>query len=240
MWKQQEEVQEFMRLGGQAVGDHPELSPIEPESQVAMGRLHAEIAALVLRLGALRGLAPLRARLILEESGETTEGLSTEDLVAVADGLIDNLYVTIGAAAAFGIDLEPIWDAVHGANLAKFPACEACNGVGNLMVYGDGISVAGQLAACGSCDGRGRVAIRDAQGKVMKPRGWKPADVGAVLDAQGAVYRPDDPQAPLRRIARAAGCKCGLPPLTWTNPEHHGTGCPMVRGGPLEPNPGAR
>jgi hypothetical protein len=33
--------------------------------------------------------------------------------------LADLIYVAIGTAVALGVDLRPVWDAVHAANLAK-------------------------------------------------------------------------------------------------------------------------
>lgn len=82
--------------------------------------------------------AELRARLILEEAVETAVGLvggqragdlvaefgmktgwDPPDLVEAVDGLCDLVYVALGTAEAIGIDLEPFWDLVHGANMAK-------------------------------------------------------------------------------------------------------------------------
>jgi predicted HAD superfamily Cof-like phosphohydrolase len=86
----------------------------------------------------------LRARLILEEAFETVEGLvgsmdavrvldgaercwlnrkpknnGMPSLPEVADGIADLIYVALGTAVACGIDMAPIWDAVHASNMAK-------------------------------------------------------------------------------------------------------------------------
>lgn len=61
----------------------------------------------------------LRLALMQEEMDETREAINFGELPEVADGLVDLIYVAIGAAIAFGIDLRPCWDAVHAANLAK-------------------------------------------------------------------------------------------------------------------------
>lgn len=74
----------------------------------------------------------LRARLINEEYRETfaalqklhvaaagTDAELPEHLGAVADGLADLIFVCIGTAITFGVDLRPVWDAVAAANLAK-------------------------------------------------------------------------------------------------------------------------
>lgn len=44
------------------------------------------------------------------------------DLVEVADGLPDMIYVIIGCALEFGIPLERVFEAVHRANMAKVGA----------------------------------------------------------------------------------------------------------------------
>lgn len=52
------------------------------------------------------GLALLRTRLAVEELAETVVALHERDLVEVADGLADLLYVVAGAAAAYGAELD--------------------------------------------------------------------------------------------------------------------------------------
>ena len=61
----------------------------------------------------------LRLELLLEECGETIDGLSRADLPAIADGLCDLIYVALGTAVQLGINLEPLFAAVHAANMAK-------------------------------------------------------------------------------------------------------------------------
>lgn len=78
----------------------------------------------------------LRADLIYEESGETIRALgvlrqiirsgSTLDdeearayYEEVADGLVDTIYVCIGAALELGIPLDRVWTEVQAANMRK-------------------------------------------------------------------------------------------------------------------------
>lgn len=61
----------------------------------------------------------LRIRLIQEEFDELKEAIEKKDLVSIADGLADILYVVYGAAVTFGIDMEPIFDEVHRSNMSK-------------------------------------------------------------------------------------------------------------------------
>lgn len=69
--------------------------------------------------------AKLRIRLIEEEAAELVQAIMDNDTAAIADGCADLVYVTIGAALAFGIDLPPVWDAVVAANNAKVK--DGCN-----------------------------------------------------------------------------------------------------------------
>lgn len=61
----------------------------------------------------------LRAELIREEAGETVDAIEAADLIGAIDGFCDLLCVIYGAAAEFGVDLEPFWDEVHRTNMAK-------------------------------------------------------------------------------------------------------------------------
>lgn len=61
----------------------------------------------------------LRLDLIEEELEELTLATQLKDVVGVADAIADLLYVTFGAAAAFGIDIRPIWTEVQRSNMAK-------------------------------------------------------------------------------------------------------------------------
>jgi predicted HAD superfamily Cof-like phosphohydrolase len=61
----------------------------------------------------------LRISLIEEELEELKEAMGKEDIVGVADALTDILYVTYGAGAAFGIDLDKCFKEVHSSNMSK-------------------------------------------------------------------------------------------------------------------------
>lgn len=66
-----------------------------------------------------RSVIDLKLRHITEESGELREAFANGDLAGVADACADLIYVAVSAAQAAGIDLRPVWDAVHTANMAK-------------------------------------------------------------------------------------------------------------------------
>jgi len=61
----------------------------------------------------------LRGRLIAEEITELADAIDAGDLPGAVDGIVDAIYVLVGTAVTFGVDLAPIWDAVHTANMAK-------------------------------------------------------------------------------------------------------------------------
>lgn len=106
----------------------------------------------------------LRRRLLVEEAKELLQALNARNLVEVADGLTDLIYIAVGTALEFGIDLTAVWNEVHRSNMRKYPVCEKCAGKG-----------------CPTCDGRGTVIRRRDDGKVLKPEGWAPPDVAGVL-----------------------------------------------------------
>lgn len=62
----------------------------------------------------------LRERLINEEAKEFAYAQVGGNPVTVADAIADLLYVTLGAAVAWGIDIEPVFEEVHAANMRKF------------------------------------------------------------------------------------------------------------------------
>lgn len=57
--------------------------------------------------------------LICEELAEVELAVAHKDIVEVAHELTDLLYVCYYMANAYGIYIEPIFDAIHQANMAK-------------------------------------------------------------------------------------------------------------------------
>lgn len=90
MNKMQLQIEEFHRKFGHVIGEAPQIS--RPE---------------------------LRVKLIREEAKETCDAIEAGDLPQAIDGICDLLYVAIGTAVEFGIDLEPFFDEVHRTNMLK-------------------------------------------------------------------------------------------------------------------------
>lgn len=63
--------------------------------------------------------AKLRVKLIQEEFNELQDEIAAGNLVGIADGLADILYVVYGAAVSYGIDMEPVFNEVHRSNMSK-------------------------------------------------------------------------------------------------------------------------
>jgi len=61
----------------------------------------------------------VRTALITEELLELCLALARRDLPETADALADLIYVLVGTALSFGIDLRPVWEEVHRSNMAK-------------------------------------------------------------------------------------------------------------------------
>lgn len=65
------------------------------------------------------GEADLRVRLLREEVCEYETAVSAGDVVELADGLADIVYVVYGTALAHGIDLDAVLEEVHRSNMSK-------------------------------------------------------------------------------------------------------------------------
>lgn len=61
----------------------------------------------------------LRIELIREELAELQQGIAEGNLVLIADGCADLLYVIYGTALEYGIDIDPIFAEVHRSNMSK-------------------------------------------------------------------------------------------------------------------------
>lgn len=179
--------------------EHLKSTPTAPDPEVHQERLR-DVSAKLLSVsqdfaqlakqfpgGAASRSTMLGARLMIEELGEVLAAMAEGDLVELADGLADLQIVTNWAALAHGIPLEEVHAEVHRSNMAKFPVCPTCRGSGKETLK---LSAAASffnggdedaVVQCEGCGGAGRLVIRDAGGKYLKPEGWTPPDVAAVL-----------------------------------------------------------
>jgi predicted HAD superfamily Cof-like phosphohydrolase len=115
MDKIQQGVSDFMVAAKQTVRKRPTEAPFD--ERVLRVKLLLEE---VLELAEASGIQVKFAGADLNES-EITYALSGKvDLALVADSIADISYVNYGAALCYGIDMEPIEEAVQEANMAKF------------------------------------------------------------------------------------------------------------------------
>lgn len=61
----------------------------------------------------------LYIKLIEEELSELKAARANNDIVEIADAIIDIVYVTAGAGNSIGLPLDALWEEVHGSNMAK-------------------------------------------------------------------------------------------------------------------------
>lgn len=58
-------------------------------------------------------------RKLSEEVGELQTAIEGSDIVDIADGLADSVYVLAGMADQFGLDLDILLNVVHESNMTK-------------------------------------------------------------------------------------------------------------------------
>jgi predicted HAD superfamily Cof-like phosphohydrolase len=63
----------------------------------------------------------IRGKLQVEEAEEIGGAIERGDLVEIADGVIDSLYIAIGTAVVYGFQdkIPALFDAVHQSNMSK-------------------------------------------------------------------------------------------------------------------------
>ena len=72
--------------------------------------------------------------LIEEEAGEFRAAVESSDLVEVADAVADLIWVSLEAAATFGIPIEAVFAEVHRSNLTKIqPGQMAVTAAGKIV-----------------------------------------------------------------------------------------------------------
>lgn len=102
----------------------------------------------------------LRIKLMEEEVAETATALRESDLVEIADGLADTIYIALGTAICYGIDLRPVFAEVHASNMRKVPWS---------------LELEAQLIAQGK-----KIPV----GKILKPIGWVGPQIAPILKEQ--------------------------------------------------------
>jgi phosphoribosyl-ATP pyrophosphohydrolase len=117
------DVRAFMDIGQPGVARDEVTVPVVGsfESSADLGLAGRECVRWNNDIRYIKGPTALGARLMLEELGETLQAMAAGDVVEMADGLADLIYVTIWTAHAHGIPLPTVWDEVQRSNMEKFP-----------------------------------------------------------------------------------------------------------------------
>jgi phosphoribosyl-ATP pyrophosphohydrolase len=109
--------------------------------------------------------------LIDEEMNELCNAYGVNDVVEMADGAIDLIYVTIGLLHSMGLDPQALWDEVQRSNMSKFlvEACVFCGTKG-----------------CEHCNGTGEFfkVLRREDGKILKGPKYKAPDLSSIVTEQ--------------------------------------------------------
>ena len=96
----QEDVNVFMTIGGQPFPSQRCSLEENPELNSDQVRLYMN--------------------LITEEYNETLAAYNAGDVIEVADGIADMVWVIMGMASSLGIDFDAVWKEVKRSNMSKF------------------------------------------------------------------------------------------------------------------------
>lgn len=154
----QRDIEEFMRRCDQEVKAYPDI----PDEEVQILRIRLMVEEL---LGSTKISGYPDAKtpeynpwgLINDKSDELVQSILNDDLVGIADGIADVLYVVIGTASAYGIDIQEVFDEVHRSNLSK-------------TVWSE--------------EQQRYIYAKDAGGKTIKPDTYSPADLEPIVQRQ--------------------------------------------------------
>lgn len=147
MTKEQQQVREFHQMFGLTVNAVPAI----PDGKDAV----------------------LRTELINEETREFTYAAVMGDITEIADALGDQLYIILGTANTYGIDLEPVFQEVHRSNMTKlWTSAEIAGAPRDATV----------TRVCHNADRA--FVVKRPDGKVLKPPSYEPANIAAIIQAQ--------------------------------------------------------
>ena len=126
MDRNQELVMEFHDKFGATIGAHPELRDTRLAGLLIMEEAVETVAAMGFTVHAhvdFHEPGNPASQTAKEDPSQTVveffDQYQTPNFNEVIDGLADLVYVTLGAAIRFGIDLQPFFEEVHKTNMAK-------------------------------------------------------------------------------------------------------------------------
>jgi predicted HAD superfamily Cof-like phosphohydrolase len=120
----------------------------------------------------------LRISLMQEELNEIKEAIRNDDLVEVADGLCDLMYVLCGSIHEFGLGekFNDIFNEIHNSNMTK--ACDTMqDAIATLSHYKKKDGTEGYYD---KVNGKW-IVYRNGDNKVLKSIKYSPADINGIL-----------------------------------------------------------
>lgn len=172
MTKEQNQVKEFMTTFGQACPR----SPIIPDANIRVLRVKLLLEE-VLELAKASGVEIRdEGGFKISENSIKLSPIGEVNIAEVADALTDIDYVNLGAANAYGMDLEPFQTEVHSSNMTKLWSKEevAQNNEGYMVTpVGD------------------KFLVKRSDGKVVKSPSYRPANLAPIVLEQRKVELKD-------------------------------------------------
>lgn len=114
------------------------------------------------------------------KEGAFDDGVLDGDRAAMLDADIDLAWVTVGAALSSGADVLGAMREVARANLDKLVGCDECESPDKEIRENDAV-----VCRARDCNGTGIIALKDANGKVRKPEGWRAPDIAPFVCQEG-------------------------------------------------------
>jgi len=200
MQKSQNAVADFMRLYGQALPSLPTI-PDEKTREMRINSLAEEVGELAMASGITLSLTA-HPDWTKPQIDVQVVPQAVPNLEQIADALVDCQYFVDGTANAYGLDLMPFFEEVHRANMTKLWAAKdlvsiepGWTATAVTVTYQDG----GFVLPPEKQDGRAPVPVltmfivKRPDGKVMKPPGFKPADLRNIMELQKCRHDDFDP-----------------------------------------------
>lgn len=113
MFSVMDQVLRFHEKMGQPIGD-PRAPDIRVETDFRLALIEEEYRELQIAVSGFKKDPEEKGKFLPFSSPE-------EQNAAVADALGDLIYVIVGSAVAWGLDLGAVWNAIHESNMSKTP-----------------------------------------------------------------------------------------------------------------------
>lgn len=188
---------EFMRLYGQALPGVPTI-PDEKTRMMRVNSLAEEVGELAQASGVILVLTahPAAPKPVVEVSIDPD---AIPELEQIADALVDAQYFVDGTANAYGLDLEPLFDEVHRANMDKLWSADELKHMEPGWTASAVVVTYSNAIPNDKEDSKYPVPVRQMfivkrqDAKVMKPPGFKAPNLGKLLESQKCRHEGFDP-----------------------------------------------